>query len=253
MKYFVILLLAVAAYAGNPAMTPADLVNPMIGTAGDGQTFPATGVPFGMTQWTPQTRDGETKCIAPYYAKDSRIQGFRGSHFLSGSCTQDYGSVTIMPIAGELKLDAAARASAFRRDAEQMRPYRYDVSLDDYKIRASVAATSRAAILEFRYADPAQAWVLVQSNSRPGSGEVKIDPERREVSGFNAVHRLYAGSGKPAGFSGYFVAKFDRPFKKYGVWSGSTRQDGVAIGQASQGAPGAYLGFTVNAGEVIRV
>ena len=56
-------------------------VNPLIGTAAEGQTFPATGVPFGMTQWTPQTRDGEAKCVAPYYFADTRIQGFRGSHF----------------------------------------------------------------------------------------------------------------------------------------------------------------------------
>jgi len=57
----------------------------MIGTAADGQTFPAAGVPFAMTQWTPQTRAGEGKCVAPYYAADTHIQGFRGSHYLSGS------------------------------------------------------------------------------------------------------------------------------------------------------------------------
>src|SRR5665213_2980224 len=68
-----------------------DRVDLRIGTAGNGQTFPAIGVPFGMTQWTPQTRSGELKCVAPYYASDARIQGFRGSHFMSGSCTKDYG------------------------------------------------------------------------------------------------------------------------------------------------------------------
>ena len=52
-----------------------DLVDPLIGTAHEGQTYPGVGVPFGMTQWTPQTRDGEAKCVAPYYFKDDRIQG----------------------------------------------------------------------------------------------------------------------------------------------------------------------------------
>ena len=66
--------------------------------------MPLVTTPFGMTNWTPQTRDGETKCIAPYYEKDSRIQGFRASHWLSGSCTQDYGSMTIMPGAGEVAI-----------------------------------------------------------------------------------------------------------------------------------------------------
>ena len=36
----------------------------------------------------------------------------------------------------------------------------------------------------------------------------------------NPAHRLYAGAGKPAGFSGYFAARFDRPFKsgRSGRW-----------------------------------
>ena len=71
----------------------------MVGTANDGQTFPAAGVPFAMTQWTPQTEPGEIKCHAPYYFRDARMEGFRGTHFLSGSCTQDYASVTLMPLA----------------------------------------------------------------------------------------------------------------------------------------------------------
>jgi predicted alpha-1,2-mannosidase len=252
-RHILIALFAALAARAAQQPGPADEVNPIIGTAGDGQTFPATGVPFGMTQWTPQTRDGETKCIAPYYEKDSRIQGFRGSHFLSGSCTQDYGSMTVMPLAGALKLDPAARASAFRHDTERMTPYRYEVTLEDYGIRASLAATSRAAILEFRYADPAQAWVLVQSNSRPGEGQVHVDPERREVFGFNPAHRLYAGSGEPAGFAGYFVARFERPFQQFGVWSGAAKRDGVNEQNGGDGAPGAYLGFDLKPGDTVRV
>jgi putative alpha-1,2-mannosidase len=63
---------------GEDEASAVDLVNVMIGTAAEGQTFPATGVPFAMTQWTPQTRAGEGKCVAPYYAADTKIQGFRG-------------------------------------------------------------------------------------------------------------------------------------------------------------------------------
>ena len=88
-------------------------------------------VPFGMTNWTPQTRDAETKCVAPYYYTDSVIQGFRGSHWLSGSCVQDYGSVTIMPVAGKLKCLPQERGSAFSHNREIASPYYYSVKLDD--------------------------------------------------------------------------------------------------------------------------
>src|ERR1700733_9929895 len=52
------------------ARSLADYVNPLVGTAADGQTFPGTGMPFGMTQWTPATQDAETKGVAPYYFAD---------------------------------------------------------------------------------------------------------------------------------------------------------------------------------------
>ena len=101
-------------------------VDPLVGTAASttesarkhseagselkGQTFPAVGVPHGMTHWTPQTRATENKCIAPYYYRDSLFQGFRGSHWLSGSCTQDYGSVTIMPVSGSISVNNGCTA-----------------------------------------------------------------------------------------------------------------------------------------------
>lgn len=39
-----------------------------------GQTLPAVLEPNGMNFWTPQTRDTEQKCIAPYYYADTLLQ-----------------------------------------------------------------------------------------------------------------------------------------------------------------------------------
>ena len=55
-----------------------------------GQTLPAVLEPNGMNFWTPQTQDTEQKCIAPYYYRDSLMQGFRNSHWIVGGCTQDH-------------------------------------------------------------------------------------------------------------------------------------------------------------------
>jgi predicted alpha-1,2-mannosidase len=247
-----LVLSALSVLAGTFA-APADSVNPLIGTAGDGQTFPAAGVPFGMTQWTPQTQAGEAKCIAPYYSKDTRIQGFRGSHFMSGSCVAEYGSFTVMPLVGPRKLAPADRASAFDRSSERARPYRYDVTLTDFHIRASVTGATRTGYLRFLFPAAAQAWILLEANSRRGEGEIRIDAERREISGSNPVHRLYAGAGKPAGFSGYFVARFDRPFRTSGVWSGSEVHEGAVRQTGSDGPPGAYIGFNTTDGETVSV
>jgi len=240
--------------------SPADAVHVMIGTAAEGQTFPATGVPFAMTQWTPQTREGEAKCVAPYYAADTRIQGFRGSHFLSGSCAQDYGSFTVMPLATVARLDAAGRSSAFSRQNEVAKPYLYRVDLDDSGIRAEITGTQRAGMMRFRFREGAKTgWVAMENNLRLGRGSVHVDVKRQEITGENPVYRIYAGAGQPAGFSGYVVVEFDRPFTVGGTWSGSGGGSGAgrhegSIGQDVEGSPGgAFVRFELPADGTVQV
>jgi len=232
-----------------------DLVNVMIGTAADGQTFPAAGVPFAMTQWTPQTRAGETKCVAPYYIADQRIQGFRGSHFLSGSCAQDYGSFTVMPLISYAKLDPVERASAFSRKSERATPYRYDVDLADSGIHVAMTGSLHCGLMEFRYpVGRKTGWIAVDDNVRLGSGKVRIDRARGEIAGENPVYRIYAGNGQPAGFSGYAVLQFDKPFSAVGTWTGKTRKAGSAEQASSaDGPPGAYVSFPLSGDRVVRV
>ena len=55
-----------------------------MGTEAWGQDIPAVSTPFAMTQWTPQIREGENKCEPPYIYMGTRIQGFRGTHWLGG-------------------------------------------------------------------------------------------------------------------------------------------------------------------------
>jgi predicted alpha-1,2-mannosidase len=247
-------LIAVVAtpLRAHPETAPVDWVNEYIGTANEGQTFPATGPPFAMTQWTPQTREGNVKCISPYYFADTRIQGFRGSHFLSGSCTQDYGSMSIMVESGQLKLGAGERASAFSRKSEVATPYKYAVSLTDYAIDAEMTGTTRSGLMRFLFKNGGKSWLLVECNSVKGEGTVQIDEKNNEITVVNPVHRLYAGNGKPAGFSGYFVVQFDRSFHVGGTWSGQQQHPGSKSQQGGEGLPGAYISFDLRPGETVQ-
>jgi predicted alpha-1,2-mannosidase len=233
-------------------VSAVDLVNEMIGTAGDGQTFPATGMPFAMTQWTPQTRSGETKCVSPFYAKDERIQGFRGSHFLSGSCTQDYGSFTVMPLADSSQLQAEKRAS--RYEMQSAKPCRYAVNLLDSGIHAEMTGTERSGMMRFRFPQGAKlGWIAVENNLRLGHGEIHIDQQNQEITGVNPVYRIYAGNGKPAGFSGYVVVRFDRSFRVGGTWAGSVNKAGSVREESVPGGSGAYVAFNLGADETVQV
>lgn len=221
MKRIVGFLLAVCAVAAF-AQKPLDLVDTRVGTAyattrtagmfgkgseEHGQTIPAVTVPNGMNFWTPQTQDTEQKCIAPYYYADSLLQGFRNSHWLTGGCTQDYGSMTVAFLTGQCRTSPSARATRFNHDDETARPDYYSVRLIDEGLHVEMTGTSRAAIFRVTPDADGTAWVVVNPNSDEGQGSIAYDPVSHCITGCNPVHRIYQGWGEPAGFSGYFVVQ----------------------------------------------
>ena len=74
-------------------------VNPFIGTAGHGHTFPGAIVPFGMVQLSPDTRLTGWDGCSGYHYSDSNIYGFSHTH-LSGTGISDYGDVLLLPMIG---------------------------------------------------------------------------------------------------------------------------------------------------------
>lgn len=182
-----------------------------------GQEIPAVAPPFAMTQWTPETRDTENKCVAPYYYGGTHILGFRGTHWLGGSCVQDYGSFTIMPMTGYLRTFPSDRSSLYKQ-TETSTPAYYSCLLDKYMIMTEITGTTRSGFFRFSFTQKDKAYILITPNSDEGQGFIKIDTARHEIYGYNPVHRIYQGWGKPAGFSGYFVVRFDKPFADYGCY-----------------------------------
>ena len=207
-------------YSVSMAERPLDLVDTRVGTdaavtktAGlfgkgseeHGQTLPAVGVPHGMNLWTPQTRDTEQKCIAPYYYSDSRLQGFRNSHWIVGGCTQDYGSMTLHAMSGKLRTSPSERATLIDRNSEIARPDYYSVFLPEENLKAEMTGLSRAGIFRFTYGEDGIGHLVVNHNSDEHEGKMTLDLEKKEIRGFNPIHRIYQGWGEPTGASGWFV------------------------------------------------
>ena len=250
------------AMAQRPS--PADTVNPLVGTANEGNTFPGVGVPFGMTAWTPATASTEKKGVIPYVYKAGRIVGFRGSHFLSGSATQDYGSFQVMAGSGTFDRKEAALGAAFSHDDEQSHPYRYDVMLPENKVRASVTATARCGMVSFTFDTAGPAWAQVQNLARGGDGTLTVDAAHREITGVNPVRRIYLGNGKPAGFSGYVVVQFDHEFQPGSAWKSNGMGAGAPLSMDTEAAArrsgkavdfepsGTAIRFQVKQGEAVR-
>lgn len=230
-------------------LTQLNALNTMVGTAQantktaglfgkgseeHGQTLPAVLVPNGQNFWTPQTQDTEKKCIAPYYYKDTLLQGFRNSHWIVGGCTQDYGSFTLAAITDRLRLQPEERATAFSHNDEVSHPHYYAVQLKDEHLKAELTAASHAAILRVTPDKDGKVHIVLNPNSDEGQGYIEVDTLRHLVYGYNPVHRIYQGWGEPAGFSGHFVLRYEDKLVDFGTFDNQERHPGQSVIQQKE-------------------
>ena len=150
-----------------PSTTPAALKHSEAGSEANANTIPSVTVPFAMTQFTAQTRQTENKCIPPYFYKDSLFSGIRATHWLSGSCTQDYGSFTVMPVAGKLKTSANDYSILFKHADEITTPAYYKLQLA--KVIAEVTATARCGVMRFTMLQDDSLYLLITPNTDYGT------------------------------------------------------------------------------------
>lgn len=235
--------------AGTAAATTPAALKHGSGLELNANTIPAVTLPFAMTQWTAQTQTTESKCIAPYYYKDSVFYGLRSTHWLSGSCTQDYGSFTVMPITGNLKTNN--NGALFSHSDEVSTPYLYQLNIRKYAVQAAVTSTLRCGIMKFTMDKTDSLYLLITPNSDYKEGFIKVDAQKGEIYGYNPAHRIYQGWGKSAGFSGYFVIKFEKRFAHTGTFAGGKIFNTDSIN--NQTGIGAYAGFKLNKGEILIV
>ncbi|MGZ3951381.1 MAG: GH92 family glycosyl hydrolase [Flavisolibacter sp.] len=230
-----------------PSTTPSSVKHSEAGSERNANTIPAVCLPFGMTQWTPQTNATENKCIPPYEFLDTLFSGFRGTHWINGSCMQDYGSFTIMPITGKLK--TADYAIPFPHNEEASTPSYYKLTLP-FSV-SEITATLRCAMLRITMLRDDSLYLLIIPNSDTGEGSVGINRSNQAISGYNTVHRIYQGWGQPAGFNGWFFVKCERSFSV----SGTFTRNGVFSKDSIQNKKGvgAYVGFYLKKGEQLQI
>ncbi|MDB4584551.1 GH92 family glycosyl hydrolase, partial [Draconibacterium sp.] len=211
---------------------------------GHGQTIPAVTAPFGMTQWTPQVQASEKKCLAPFYFGGTTLQGFRATHWLNGSCTQDYGTFTIFPtsILEKFRFLPSQRKTMYLLNTDNLSPAYMSVMFPELNIMTEITSTKRCGFFKFSWLEPKDPTIIIDVNSDESQGYIKIDFEKQEVYGYNPVHRIYNGHGKPAGIAGYFVAKFDTQIVKYGTFGDNDYKHGTTE-RKNQQKIGAYVTF----------
>jgi predicted alpha-1,2-mannosidase len=236
---------------------PVDRVNLHIGT-GDGVvayggTMPFVSTPFGMTNWTPQTRQNKVGGVS-YKYQDSAITGFIGTH-QPAIWMGDYGYVTIVPELDTIKTTPEERRMSFNHADEVTTPYYYSVSADagQYRrIRTEITATEHSAIMRFTFPAIHNANIVAEA-TRPGiKGMIHFDPDKNEISGYNP-DRMDAGLGPFVlpNFRGYFVVQFSKQSSSHGTYADSALRPGAETAMDSN--VGAYLTFETKGSETVEV
>jgi putative alpha-1,2-mannosidase len=126
------------------ATDPASLVQSLIGTTNDGDTFPGADMPFGMMQWSPDTPsrpDG-----GGYQYSDNSILGFSLTH-LSGPGCRAEGDIPILPTVGKIVTSATDK---FSHSSESGSPGYYQVALAN-KVTTQLTETTRTGMAEFTF------------------------------------------------------------------------------------------------------
>lgn len=229
--------------ANNNAFSPADLVNPLIGSQSEhslsnGNTYPAIARPWGMNFWVPQTGKMGDGWVYNYNA--THIRGFKQTHQPS-PWINDYGQFSLMPVKG-LKIDENKRASWFSHKAEIVKPYYYSVYLADYDITTEITPTDRAAIFQFTFPASDSSAIVIDAFDK--GSFVRYIPAENKIIGYTTRN----SGGVPDNFKNYFIIQFDTKISFSKTWLDNKITDKQ---EAEGNHAGAIIGFKTLRGQKV--
>ena len=211
--------------------SPYDFVDPLIGTAGGGNTFPGATLPFGMIQWSPDTNE---KAWYEFSAK--RIYGFSLTHISGAGCPL-YGDIPVLPWTGDLTVsphqNGELYTQPFDHSKETAHPGYYALTLAN-GIGVEITVAERAGIARFTFPEGSPSRLLLNAGGSANSDAVDKkpnDPARANdgytihIDGDRAVSgqaRAGAFCGSPTRYTIYFAAEFQQPMVHNTMWHDDT-------------------------------
>lgn len=222
---------------GDPIVDLAVLkyVDPMIGTAASGHTFPGATVPAGMVQLSPDTFIGSNtdheSGLNPWHSAsgywDSSnyetgevvntnvpLYGFSHTH-LSGTGATDLGDILVLPYADM----ANTQLNSFDKANEEASAGYYKTKLNQGQIEVELSATKRVGLHKYTFADGADRNVkfdlghtLMNNNGKSLKNKVEVVDEYT-IRGRKTSTGWFQGQDHQ-GQDIFFYAKFNQPIAK---------------------------------------
>ncbi|EJG0781931.1 GH92 family glycosyl hydrolase [Vibrio parahaemolyticus] len=222
---------------GDPIVDLAVLkyVDPMIGTAASGHTFPGATVPAGMVQLSPDTFIGSNtdheSGLNPWHSAsgywdssnyetgevvntDVPLYGFSHTH-LSGTGATDLGDILVLPYADM----ANTQLNSFDKANEEASAGYYKTKLNQGQIEVELSATKRVGLHKYTFAEGADRNVkfdlghtLMNNNGKSLKNKVEVVDEYT-IRGCKTSTGWFQGQDHQ-GQDIFFYAKFNQPIAK---------------------------------------
>jgi predicted alpha-1,2-mannosidase len=226
-------LVVAAKFAAAQTKTPANYINPFIGTSrhGNGRTIPGAITPFGMVQVNPNTITGGDNGMG-YIYENEYIEGFAFTQMSGIGWYGDLGNLLTTPTTGPLQVVAGRHAelgkgyrSHYKKDDEIAKAGYYAATLTDYNVRAEATAAPHSGMLRFTFPENKQSRIQIDLARRCGGTSVlqyvKV-VNKNTIEGWMKCTPEGGGWGDGTGkadYTVYFYASFSKPVKNFGVWS----------------------------------
>lgn len=183
-------------------------VNPFIGNADNGHTFPGACVPFGLIQASSESGIGSWRYCSGFNYDDDFIEGFAQTH-LNGTGVPDLGDIFLFPFSESKKTDLYK--SKYDQNTQRAVPGYYFVSLADVGVDVEITATERTAFYRLSFAENDDARILLDlqrglsdTPDRVLSAEMNM-PDEYTITGHNEVKGWVQRQF-------FYVIKFDKPY-----------------------------------------
>jgi predicted alpha-1,2-mannosidase len=214
---------AVAAAADQPPLS--SYICPMVGTKGQGNTYPGPSAPFGMVQFSPDTDRDLWDTASGYAYTDTSIMGFSVTH-LSGTGIPELGDFLFIPQIGPPRLVAGTKAdpdagyrARYAHAEESAAAGYYKVKLLNNQVTVELTAGDRAGLMRFTFPQSDRASILTDlqhflSGKRFNLvwSHVRVE-DGSTVTGFHLIN----GWGKERYL--YYAACYSKPFDSFRIMS----------------------------------
>lgn len=205
-----VLAMGLGVGAASAAEDYVSYVNVLQGTdsshdVSTGNTIPMIARPFGMTDWTIQTREDRWF----FDPKQKVIQGVRATHQPS-PWMGDYGQFTVLASAEGgpgMEGDVSAQTRQSNFEALKLSPDKLSLTLKPSDVKLEMTATGRSALYRFTFPAGKAGRVMIEGAAESG---VEIDRGKDVVTGFTRSNN----GGVPKNFAMYYAATFSAPTKR---------------------------------------